>query len=80
MAFLPDLTPSRPPMSMPIAPSGTYQFDDLLELDAIKALEGEPVYKFLTIFDSGNVKAFNEFRASNGSFFEESSMCLVWAP
>lgn len=63
-----------------IADKDTYQFDDLLELDTVKVLAGDPVHKLLLIFISGDVKAFNEFRASEPTFFEahqlDAEKCL----
>lgn len=52
----------------------TFQFDDLMEFDAVKALSGEPLYKLLDIFINGDVKQFNAFASSNASVFEANSM------
>jgi hypothetical protein len=58
----------------------TYQFDDLTEYDAIKALSGEPVTQLLDILINGDVAAYKKFVAANAGFFEanklDQNLCL----
>ncbi|KNC78382.1 hypothetical protein SARC_09184 [Sphaeroforma arctica JP610] len=58
-----------------IRDSQCYIFDEAVELEAVKALEGvSPIYGLLQVFFSGDYKAFAEFASSNPGVFEEFSL------
>jgi len=48
-----------------LSDASTYLYDEVLNLQPVGALEGEPLYKLLTIFVSGNLQEYITFHAEN---------------